>query len=192
MLGWDVTDFGSNDFYNIGRTLFTLRNGKKNSRKYPKEYAEKLLIDPAGQRAPAHFHRSKREDLICIAGGNMLVQLTKADEQGQPSDEQVSVQIDGHATLLEAGAIIRLRPGMSVCITPFTIHQFWGEEGTGHIIDGVYYTISREISSVCDDWSDNVFFDAKFTRFPDIEEDEMPGYYLCNEYPVFKTKTPAE
>ena len=65
MLGWDVTDFGSKDFYNIGRTLFTVRNGKPENIQYPKEYAEKWLIDPENQRAPAHFHRSKREDIIC-------------------------------------------------------------------------------------------------------------------------------
>jgi D-lyxose ketol-isomerase len=68
MLGWDVTDFGSDDFENIGRVLFTLRNGKPGEARYPKPYSEKLLIDPEDQRAPAHFHRSKREDIICLAG----------------------------------------------------------------------------------------------------------------------------
>lgn len=69
MLGWDVTDFGSKDFYNIGRTLFTVRNGRLNRQGYPKQYAEKWLIDPENQRAPAHFHLSKREDIICRGGG---------------------------------------------------------------------------------------------------------------------------
>src|SRR5690606_7275504 len=46
MLGWDVTDFGSFDFHNIGRVLFTARNGKLDDSRYPKEYAEKVLIDP--------------------------------------------------------------------------------------------------------------------------------------------------
>lgn len=73
MLGWDVTDFGSKDFYNIGRTLFTVRNGKLHSSEFPKEYAEKILIDPENQRAPAHYHRSKREDIICRNGGNFKV-----------------------------------------------------------------------------------------------------------------------
>src|SRR5690606_445027 len=59
MLGWDVTDFGSFDFHNIGRVLFTARNGRLDDSRYPKEYAEKLLIDPENQRAPAHFHKSK-------------------------------------------------------------------------------------------------------------------------------------
>ena len=183
MLGWDVTDFNSNDFHNIGRVLFTLRNGRKGKYGYPKEYAEKLLIDPEIQRAPAHFHLSKREDLICRAGGNILVQVTKADEAGQPSAEQFTIQVDGRTVKMEPGSIIRLKPGMSVCIPPRTIHQFWGEEGTGHKIDGVGYTISNEISSVCDDWRDNVFLVDYAQRFPEIEEDEARRYYLCHEYP---------
>jgi D-lyxose ketol-isomerase len=77
MLGWDVTDFGSGRFEEIGRVLFTLRNGRFNDQRYPKPYAEKLIIDPENQCAPAHFHRSKREDIICRHGGNILVQLSK-------------------------------------------------------------------------------------------------------------------
>ncbi len=188
MLGWDVTDFGSKDFYNIGRVLFTLRNGRKGQYGYPKEYAEKLLIDPEGQRAPAHFHLSKREDLICRHGGNILVQLSKADENGQRSPENFTIQIDGKTTKLKPNDIIRLKPGMSVCIPPRTIHQFWGEEGTGYKVDGIGYTLSSEISSVCDDWNDNVFLVDYGVRFPEIEEDEARRYYLCHEYPKVSLK----
>ncbi len=35
MLGWDITDFGSGDFYKRGLFLFTLRNGKLNVDKNP-------------------------------------------------------------------------------------------------------------------------------------------------------------
>ncbi len=183
MLGWDVTDFGSNDFNNTGRILFTLRNGKLNNKSYPKEYAEKLLIDPEHQRAPAHFHRSKREDIICRRGGNILVQLTKADENDKPSPNKFSIQKDGRTLQLSPGDIVRLKPGESVNIPPRTIHQFWGEEGTGYKIEGVGFTLSSEISSVCDDWDDNIFMNANVVRFPVIEEDEQVAYYLCHEYP---------
>ncbi|PXX21659.1 D-lyxose/D-mannose family sugar isomerase [Arenibacter sp. ARW7G5Y1] len=182
MLGWDVTDFGSEDFYKIGRVLLTLRNGLYKSEKYPKGYAEKLLIDPEHQRAPAHFHRNKREDIICRAGGNILVQLTKADKKGQPTDDKFSIAVDAMHKQLQPGEIVRLKPGMSVTIPPYTIHQFWGEEGTGVKFDGIGYTISNEISTVCDDWSDNVFLEPA-VRFPKINEDVEPIHYLCHEYP---------
>lgn len=183
MLGWDVTDFGSKDFKSIGRILFTVRNGKLNSGKYPKEYAEKILIDPENQRAPAHFHRSKKEDIICRNGGNILVQLTKTDKEGNPSPEKFEVKKDGIALRLSPGDIVRLRPGESINIPPRTIHQFWGEESTGYKFDGVGFTLSSEISSVCDDWNDNVFMGAIGERFPSIKADEERRYYLCNEYP---------
>jgi len=184
MLGWDVTDFGSNDFYNIGRVLFTMRNGRKGHPAYPKEYAEKLLIDPENQRAPAHFHLSKREDLICRDGGNILVQLTRADENGRPSEEDFTVQVDGRTVRMKPAGIIRLRPGQSVCISPRTIHQFWGEEGTGWKLNGIGYTISSEVSSVCDDLNDNIFIEHSGTRFPVIVEDEPRKHLLCHEYPA--------
>ncbi|MCE6989708.1 D-lyxose/D-mannose family sugar isomerase [Dyadobacter sp. CY323] len=183
MLGWDVTDFGSNDFRKVGRVLFTLRNGRFGTKQYPKEYAEKLLIDPQNQRAPAHFHKKKREDIICRAGGNILVQLTKADIDGNPSAETFTVQVDGCTKRLSPGDIVRLKPGMSLNIVPHTIHQFWGEEGTGYAMHDDKYTLSSEISSVCDDRNDNFFLVDYGVRFPEIDEDEARKYYLCHEYP---------
>lgn len=190
MLGWDVTDFGSQDFARIGRTLFTLRNGNLHDPRYPKTYAEKLILDPEGQRAPAHFHRSKREDIINRGGGNILVQLTPVGPDDQPTTGRFHVQVDGCRRELNAGDVVRLRPGESLCIPPRTIHQFWGEEGTGYRIDGVGYTVSSEVSSVCDDLCDNFFF-AEMTRFPKIVEDVKRVHYLCNEYPPARASQPS-
>ena len=44
MLGWDITDFGSDDFYTTGRTLFTLRNGDSKFEKYKRIYSEKFIF----------------------------------------------------------------------------------------------------------------------------------------------------
>lgn len=181
-LGWDVTDFGSGRFQQIGRTLFTLRNGRYNDPRYQKQYAEKLILDPEGQRAPVHFHRRKREDIINRAGGNILVKLTGATPDDRFSPEPLIIQTDGREVRLPAGGIIRLEPGMSLCIPPRTYHQFWGEEGTGWKIDGIGYTVSGEVSSVCDDQTDNFFLEA-MTRFPPIDENEPRQVYLCHEYP---------
>ena len=40
-----------------------------------------------------------------------------------------------------------------------------------------------EVSTCNDNANDNRFYD-EIGRFPAIEEDEAPLYYLCNEYPV--------
>jgi D-lyxose ketol-isomerase len=183
MLGWDVTDFGSNDFFRIGRVLFTIRNGRHHDPRYPKPYAEKLLIDPENQRAPAHFHRSKREDIIAVAGGNILVELEPADENGCRSGRGMEVSVNGVKREIGPREIVRLEPGMAVTIPPRTIHQFWAEEGTGIIMDdGIRYSLSREISSVCDDRNDNFFLEPS-ERFPSIVEDEPPLACLCHQYP---------
>lgn len=184
-LGWDVTDFASGDFHHVGRCLFTLRNGTPPGGHAPKHYAEKLIIDPEGQRAPAHFHRSKIEDIINRGGGNLLVQLTASDEEGQPAPSRsLKVQVDGITRSVPGGGIVRLEPGQSLCIQPGTIHQFWGEPGTG-------MTVSGEVSSVCDDHTDNAFIGA-YRRFPTIIEDEPRRRLLCNEYPEAAIAARAE
>lgn len=184
MLGWDVTDFGSDRFHEIGRILFTLRNGRSADPHYPKSYAEKLLIEPEAQRSPIHFHRSKREDIINRKGGNIIVCLHPVGENELPAMHgTLSVQIDGLTRKISAGDKIRLREGESLTIPPRTFHQFWAEEGTGIPIDGVRYTVSGEVSSVCDDWNDNVFIDSWARRFRPIFEDEPRTCYLCHEYP---------
>ncbi|MBS1092685.1 D-lyxose/D-mannose family sugar isomerase [Gluconobacter sp. Dm-74] len=175
MLGWDVTDFGQGDFTRIGRTLFTLRNGSLRRPGYTKSYAEKLILDPEGQRSPAHFHRTKMEDIINRAGGVILVQLTKAGADNKPAQESFPIHVDGIVRQLNPGDLVRLEPGQSVCIPPRTIHQFWGEDGSG-------LTVSGEVSSLCDDHEDNFFLEPS-ARFPEIDEDEERRYFLCNEYP---------
>jgi len=187
MLGWDVTDFGQGKFEQLGRTLFTLRNGHRQGDKCSKVYAEKFILDPPNQKPPLHYHRSKMEDIIVRGGGNLLVKLFKAGDDGKCSAEKFTVQVDGQTQELKAGAFLRLEPGQSLCIPPRLIHQFWGEEGTGIKIGGVGYTVSGEVSSVCDDWNDNCFLEP-VERFPIIEEDEPRQHYLCHEYPAASYK----
>ena len=181
MLGWDVTDFGQGRFDQMGRTLLTLRNG---SSKYPssKDYAEKLILDPENQKPPLHFHRHKMEDIINRGGGNIMIRLYQATADDQCSSESFTMQMDGVTRSVRPGDILRIQPGQSLCIPPRTYHQFWGEEGTGIKIGGARYTVSGEISRVCDDWNDNVWHEPceRFCRF---EEDEPRKHYLVHEYP---------
>jgi hypothetical protein len=175
-LGWDVTDFGSGDLAAIGRTIFTLRNGLHDDPDYPKSYAEKVMCLAPGQKSVIHCHRSKREDIICRGGPGVRITVwAAAGEEGGLSGDGFTVSVDGCATPVEAGQTLTLAPGQSVCLPPWTYHQFWGAE------EGDAPTLSVEVSSICNDLTDNVFLEGG-ERFPTIDEDEPRRWVLCSEY----------
>ena len=65
-LGWDIMDFGMNDFARFGLLLFTIRNGSPQNLEQGrgKLYAEKILVVGPDQVTPLHFHWHKMEDII--------------------------------------------------------------------------------------------------------------------------------
>ncbi len=180
-LGWDVTDFGSGDFDHVGLVLFTLRNGDPNALKRGsgKMYAEKMLIVEVNQHTPMHHHVQKTEDIINHGGGLLVMQVYNDDGAGNLADTSVTVSIDSVESTVPAGTILRLEPGQSVTLTPHLYHEFWAEGGR---------VLSREVSVVNDDATDNMFLeDAE--RYLEIVEDEAPLYPLCNEIGQFYNPT---
>ena len=175
MLGWDITDYGEGHFDTLGFTLITLRNGKPGSEKYPKSYAEKLLMVEEGQYAPMHFHWNKREDIINRGGGNVLICVRNSTPDGQYADTDVTIFSDGREYTVPAGTQVRLTPGESITIYPGLYHDFSVEAGTGAVFLG-------EVSMCNDDLTDNRFYEP-LGRFPSVEEDEPPYRLLCTEYP---------
>jgi len=171
MLGWDLTDFGSGNFEKQGLILFTLRNG--NQKKDKKIYAEKIMIVDELQETPMHFHWSKMEDIINRGGGNLVLELYKAEKNDELSNEDFEVKIDGFARKLSAGDKVILEPGESICLEQRVYHRFYGEEGKGKVLVG-------EVSAVNDDSTDNRFYKPA-GRFPEIEEDETPKYLLASD-----------
>lgn len=175
MLGWDVSDFGSNKFEKRGLIIFTLRNGNQHNKEaYPKPYAEKLLISKENQETPIHFHWSKMEDLINRGGGNLVLELWNSDDGENRLDTPVKASIDGTVRTFGAGEKVTLIPGESISLEPGMYHRFYGEEGSGTVLIG-------EVSAVNDDNTDNRFYEP-IPRFPAIEEDESPRYILLTEY----------
>ena len=175
MLGWDLTDFGSGDFYHEGLLLFTIRNGNQNNPKYKKPYAEKVLIARENQITPYHFHAYKMEDIINRGGGNLLVKLyNSTPERTLDETGDVEVTVDGCRRMLKAGSTIRLITGESVTLTQGLYHSFWAEEGHGAALLG-------EVSMTNDDNADNFFLVSK-GRFPTIEEDAPKRHLLCTDY----------
>jgi D-lyxose ketol-isomerase len=171
-LGWDITDFGSDNFYKKGLTLFTIRNG--NWQKKDKLYCEKIMIADEEQVTPMHFHWNKTEDIINRGGGNLAMELYRATPENKLSDDPVTVSIDGVLVNVKAGEQLILRPGQSICFTPRLYHRFYGEKGKGRVLIG-------EVSMVNDDVNDNRFYD-EVGRFPDILEDVEPVHLLVNDY----------
>lgn len=180
MLGWDITDYGMDDFDKLGFSLITLRNGNRAmAERYPKVYAEKLLYLKEGQYAPNHFHWFKTEDIINRGGGNVLIRVYNSlpDEEIDYTSP-VWVHTDGLTRQVPAGTRIRLCPGESIHVQQRMYHDFTVEEGTGAVLLG-------EVSQCNDDEHDNRF-NPPMGRFPAIEEDETPYRLLCNEYPRAK------
>ncbi len=173
MLGWDITDFGKGNFKKEGLLLFTLRNGNFDDPQDNKTYAEKIMIVNVNQITPIHFHWNKMEDIINRNGGDLLIQLWKADKNETLSDQPFTVQTDGVTRFCTGGDIIRLKPGESICLEAYIYHQFWAENDIALV---------GEVSMVNDDNNDNRFHEP-LGRFPEIEEDESPLHLLCNEYP---------
>ena len=172
MLGWDLTDFGSGDFYRRGLILFSIRNG--NIKTDNKPYAEKAMIVEELQETPMHFHWSKMEDIINRGGGNLVIELYKSSSVEKLSDEEFSVKTDGVLRHLQPGDQIVLTPGESICLGQGIYHRFYGEQGKGKVFVG-------EVSAVNDDTSDNCFLEP-VGRFPEIMEDEKPVHLLASDY----------
>ncbi len=166
MLGWDVTDYGQNDFDRIGFTLITIRNGNPKLPQYRKPYAEKLLMLKEGQYSPMHFHWSKMEDIINRGGGTALIRVYNSREDESFDDTDVTVMMDGRSFTVPAGTQVELRPGESITIYQGLYHDFEVKPGTGDILLG-------EVSMCNDDACDNRF-NPPMGRFPAIEEDEEP------------------
>ena len=171
-LGWDITDFGSGNFEEIGLILFNLRNGVMN--KTRKTYCEKIIVVNEKQVTPLHTHFIKFEDIIVRGGGNLVLELYQGDENFKPTGLPVTVKIDGIPRTLPAGGKVVLTPGESIFLEPGMLHLFYGEAGKGRVLVG-------EVSAVNDDSTDN-YFVVDGPRFPKIEEDVEPEYLLVNDY----------
>lgn len=171
-LGWDITDFGGEDFACRGLILFTIRNG--NWEKKDKMYCEKIMIAGENQETPLHFHWNKTEDIINRGGGNLIIELFQATNDAGLSDKPVEVKIDGVKYIAKAGEPLILYAGQSICLTPGIYHRFYGQEGKGKVLIG-------EVSSVNDDEHDNCFY-GEVGRFPAIEEDCPLTHLLVSDY----------
>lgn len=173
MLGWDITDFGTGRFDEVGAVLYTVRNGSMDDPAVGVPYCEKYILLREGQRLPKHYHVWKTEDIINRAGGVLQVFLWNADIDGNELSGDVHIFMDGIAHTVKAGEPVLVTPGNSISLTPYTAHVFGPAPGSGNLVVG-------EVSKVNDDRTDNYFLEPTY-RFSTIEEDEPILHPLCNE-----------
>lgn len=171
-LGWDVTDYNSNDFDRRGAVLFTLRNGEMSDPSRP--YCEKMIAMKEGQELPFHFHYYKTEDIINRAGGVLCVQVynSTSEEDGYQFDTESDVELylDGIKHVIPAGGTVKITNGNSITLTPYVYHRFYAEGGP---------LVVGEVSRVNNDATDNHFIeDTGMT----IQEDEPIRHNLCGGY----------
>ncbi|MGJ8603767.1 MAG: D-lyxose/D-mannose family sugar isomerase [Marivita sp.] len=174
-MGWDITDYGTETFDDLGLFLFTTRNGLNADlgKTSAMLYAEKIMISRERQLSPMHRHDLKVEDIINRGGGTLVIELFMADaEGGIDRTTDVSVMVDGVIRTLPAGGHLKLDPGASVTLFPNNWHAFWGEGGD---------VLIGEVSTVNDDLTDNIF-EQPIGRFSNIEEDEPPLHLLVSDY----------
>jgi hypothetical protein len=174
-LGWDITDYGTGKFNEIGLVLFTTRNGSLEELKRGGGmcYAEKIMISRQDQVSPMHRHILKTEDIINRGGATLAIQMYESDAKGNVSEEiDVNVCCDGIARVMKPGDTLRLQPGESVTLRPGNWHAFWGDGGD---------VLIGEVSAVNDDLTDNIFRDP-IGRFSDIVEDTQPIHLLVSDY----------
>ena len=175
MQGWDVTDYNSGNFDQVGAVLFTLRNGSIYDSSKGTPYCEKIIVMKEGQKLPLHFHYAKTEDIINRSGGVLCVRVfnstPKEDGYRQDMDSEVHLRLDGVETVVPAGGVVEVTNGNSITLTPYIYHEFWAKDGN---------LIIGEVSSINDDTKDNHFLTDMI--LPKIEEDEPVRYPLCNGY----------
>jgi D-lyxose ketol-isomerase len=156
---WDVTDFGLGDFRKHGLTLVNLTEQP--------EYCEKLMFVREHQVTPRHFHKVKKEDIIC-RWGRLVIELG-----GEPG-LIMEAQVNGEPCRIEANKPLTLEAGERITLTPGVPHSFWA---------GAPYAIVGEVSTANDDRQDNYFANSEVGRFTQIEEDEAALAKVVNDCP---------
>ena len=159
---WDITDFGLGHFEQQGLVLINLAEEP--------EYCEKLMYAEADQRTPAHYHKQKKEDIICRMG-TLCMQVWDRDDKVH-AERSFQLKVNGEYRTVQSGTVLQLQAGERVTLEPGIWHEFWPASAQ---------CIIGEVSTANDDAHDNFFDNADIGRFPDVEEDEAPLINLLSD-----------
>lgn len=151
---WDVTDFGLGDFTSSGLLLVNLCEEE--------EYCEKLMFARKNQETPLHYHKKKKEDIICRQGMLALHFWNIVDGK---MNTELSFMLKKNGSFIEVqpSEKIILQAGERVTIPSNVWHKFYPESDE---------CIIGEVSTANDDLHDNFFDNPKIGRYAAIVEDE--------------------
>jgi len=158
---WDVTDFGLGDFKKFGLVLVNLCEEP--------EYCEKLMYARQGMTTPAHYHKKKKEDIICRSG-EFCIHLW--DAQMSKSGGLVKVKINNEWQEFTSNTQVNIKAGERITLFQGVNHAFWPVSKE---------CIIGEVSTANDDLNDNFFENPNIGRYPDIEEDEPSMVILVSD-----------
>ena len=153
---WDVTDFGIGKFRKLGLVLVNLAEEP--------EYCEKLMFGLKGQVTPIHYHKQKKEDIIC-RWGRLAIHLVSPKPK-------VNVKVNGVMRTVSTRRPLVLKAGERITLTRRVAHEFWPDSP---------YAVIGEVSTANDDKHDNYFADKEIGRFSRIVEDEKPIVKLVSD-----------
>jgi len=160
---WDVTDFGLGAFKTSGLVLINLAEEH--------EYCEKLMYAVKDQVTPAHYHKKKKEDIIC-RNGILVIQCWTTHPEENNIKDSLNVKVNGEMISIHSGEKISLRSGERITILPYIWHEFYAESEQ---------CIMGEVSTANDDLNDNFFVNTEIGRFSEINEDELAIVKLVSD-----------
>lgn len=163
---WAATDFGLGDFRAAGLVEVLLANEA--------EYCEKIMYARKDMATPAHTHNVKKEDIICRSG-QLRVTVWNENPRTHSPAGTVTVRINGHEQAVKAGEPFFLQPGERITLLPRIWHEFAPSAAD---------TMIGEVSTWCDEATDNVFADPRVDIFHEIEPDEAPEFGGFSAEPV--------
>jgi len=125
------------------------------------EYCEKLMYAAKSQTTPAHYHKKKKEDIIC-RNGKLTIQFWVEGPDATNTTDSLDVKVNGEFKSIKSGNKITLNSGERVTIVQGVWHEFYPESDQ---------CVIGEVSTANDDLNDNFFANKNVGRFSDVDED---------------------
>ncbi len=154
---WSATDFGLGDYKKVGLVEVLLANEP--------EYCEKIMYAREGMVTPAHTHYEKKEDIIC-RHGRLKITVWSSNPREHGEKAPVEVKINRRLETHQSGVPFELAAGARITLTSGIWHEF--------VPVGAPCVIG-EVSTFCNEETDNIFADKKIDIFQAPEADEPPS-----------------